>query len=164
MSARCVAKSTCNRPVGRAQGATTTFNAHFWNMFSIENSIPKTAKIIKLYCKNRHFLLSAYFHIRSFLYAIWMSNWFDFRLKNHPKSPLGGLPGRLGAFCGRLGGVLGRLGGLLAACSCVEELSWKLPGRTWGRHGPSGPLHNPPREGDPARRVGVFPSVPRTPG
>ena len=86
---------------------------------------------MKLYCKNKHFFLSGYFHIRSFLYAIWVSNWVDFRFKNHPKSPFGGLPGRLWASCGRLGGVLGRLGGLLAPSCRVQEASWTRLGSTW---------------------------------
>ena len=78
--------------------------------FSIEKSIPKTAKIMKLYCKNNHFLLSGDFNIRSFLCAIWKSTRLHFRFKNHPKSPLGGFLKHLSASCGRLGGVLGRLG------------------------------------------------------
>ena len=88
---------------------------------------------MKLYCKNKHFLLSGYFDIRSFVYAIWMSAWLDFRVKHHPKSPLGGFPGRLGAFCGRLGGVLGRLGGLLRRLEKALKNDAKKNGEKIGR-------------------------------
>ena len=78
-------------------------------------------------------MLSGDFHIRSFLYAIWVSTWLDFRFKNHSKSPLGGLPGRLWASCGRLGGVLGRLGGILRRL----EASWRRLGASWRSLGAS---------------------------